>query len=199
MPVAPFENPDPTYTGGTSVAVSGTATQTIPVSSSLQIQWNIEALQRLPDDHPAFALIGRVAAEWSYLEHTLDRIIWRLSKDDAASIGCITAQLMGAAPRYKAIHAQLIRLGSPPRIVDAVNSLMQSTFDISEKRNRIIHDVWYAMSDLSPAQFRVWPKKDQRFGISNVDLDDIQQTLDRIRQLSDRAEKFLREMTAPAK
>ena len=41
----------------------------------------------LPDAHPFYALIGRVAAEWARLEHNLDLIIWDLLKspEDAAS------------------------------------------------------------------------------------------------------------------
>jgi hypothetical protein len=30
----------------------------------------------LPAEHPAYALIGRVAAEWAQLEHALDIILW---------------------------------------------------------------------------------------------------------------------------
>ena len=33
----------------------------------------------LPDNHPAYSLIGRVAAEWARLEHILDTIIWELA------------------------------------------------------------------------------------------------------------------------
>jgi hypothetical protein len=32
----------------------------------------------LPEDHPFYALVGRVASEWAHLEHILDTTIWDL-------------------------------------------------------------------------------------------------------------------------
>jgi hypothetical protein len=55
----------------------------------------------------AYKLIGRVAAEWSRLEHALDRIIWTLAGTLYLDGACITSQLLGATARYKVICAQL--------------------------------------------------------------------------------------------
>src|SRR3954462_14881620 len=57
-------------------------------------------LTKLPDDHFFYNLVGRVASEWSYFEHTLDLIIWELAtwQTDALTDqipACITAQIMG--------------------------------------------------------------------------------------------------------
>jgi hypothetical protein len=60
-----------------------------------------------PPDHEIYRLIGRVAAGWSNLEHTLDRIIWLLVPGVSSEAACVTSQLMGTAPRYRTIIAQL--------------------------------------------------------------------------------------------
>ena len=57
----------------------------------------------LPADHSFYAMVGRVASEWSNLEHTLDLIIWDLVSFRANGLGanvvaCITSQIMGVAP-----------------------------------------------------------------------------------------------------
>jgi hypothetical protein len=33
-------------------------------------------VERLPDNHPVYNLLGRLASDWSHVEHTLDTIIW---------------------------------------------------------------------------------------------------------------------------
>jgi hypothetical protein len=59
----------------------------------------------LPEDHPTYALIGRVAAEWARLEHKLDVMIWEMAKLPFEVGSCITGQMVGHAPRFNAISA----------------------------------------------------------------------------------------------
>jgi hypothetical protein len=60
-------------------------------------------------DNPFYANIGRVASEWSHLEHTLDLIVWDLCDQQPRLTACITAQIMGVGGRCKAI----LSLGAP--------------------------------------------------------------------------------------
>jgi hypothetical protein len=59
----------------------------------------------LPENHPFYAIVGRVTSEMSHLEHVLDEIIWKLSGLNPALASCITFQLVGATPRFRAIIA----------------------------------------------------------------------------------------------
>lgn len=142
-----------------------------------------------PDDHPIYALVGRVAAAWALLEHTLDEIIWALSGMDRVDGACLTAQMMGTTPRYSAIIAQLtLRKDSEPEFekhLARTQALLNKTYEPQEKRNRILHDVWLAdMASDSTAQFRAWPRKQLVYGIRDVDLKDILSTIEDIQKLT---------------
>jgi hypothetical protein len=150
---------------------------------------------RPPDDHPTYHLIGRVAAEWGHFERTLDRIVWTLSGVTSAQAACLTAQIMGAGPRLRAIVAQLnLRKHSEPefaRYISKINKVLNDSFEPQEKRNRIVHDAWYIDSSCNkPGQFRSWPAKNLQYGINEVDMTEIEKTISDIRQLTKRAEEL---------
>ena len=154
-----------------------------------------------PPDHEIYRLIGRVAAGWSNLEHTLDRIIWLLVPGVSSEAACVTSQLMGTAPRYRTIIAQLTLRGRQTadpifnKLIDRTNKLISSTHGPQEKRNRIIHDAWYYDTSRDQhAQFRAWPAKELRFGIDPVDLQGIESTLADIEKLYARAEELFTEI-----
>ena len=114
----------------------------------------------LPDDHPFYAVIGRVAAEWSQLEHLLDIIIWDLSGVEHDAGACITAQMMGVGNRLQAIMALGERRSLSKKIPERVNSLTEKSFKPGEARNRIVHDTWYIKSvSRQLGQFRSMARK----------------------------------------
>lgn len=151
-----------------------------------------------PDDHPIYHFIGRVAAEWSRLEHALDRIIWALADTLSPKGACITSQLIGATPRYKVILAQLhLRKTDPEfeKFVGCVKTLITKSYGPQDDRNRIIHDAWYLDADQNvPGQFRSWPHKSLEFGIKPIDLKDIEATLAKARHLAESAETLYDEI-----
>src|SRR6476646_4634011 len=65
------------------------------------------AITIAPPNHPIYALIGRAASAWAHLEHTLDLITWDLLGIEQARAACVTAQVMGAANRYRIIISLL--------------------------------------------------------------------------------------------
>jgi hypothetical protein len=160
--------------------------------------------QRLNDDHPVYHLIGRVTAEWSHLEHVLDRILWHLLGVKPEQAACVTGQLIGTGPRYRAIIAQLtylkIREPNAEKYIGRVNKLNDAIHGPQEKRNRIVHDEWFAdHREEQLAQFRAWPAKDLRFGISPVLRAEIESTVVAIRKLTDRAEQLFKDIRAHIK
>ena len=128
------------------------------------------SIEIAPADHPIYSLVGRVASAWAHLEHALDLIIWDLSEIDPQRTACITAQMLGAGPRYKAVYSLLQQRNTDEfrQLGEEAKELMNKTFDHSEKRNRIIHDPWY-VTNAKPAQFRAMPTKDPRFGVFEID------------------------------
>jgi hypothetical protein len=52
---------------------------TVKSDAEMPIGVIVRTFSKPPNDHPLYATVGRVAAEWAELEHGLDQIIWRLS------------------------------------------------------------------------------------------------------------------------
>jgi hypothetical protein len=114
----------------------------------------IVAYSRPDGDHPIYAAIGNIAAEWAYLEYVLDQIIAELlSSTDNARLACLTSQMMGAGPRYRAIIS-LLKIEqeninrvdikpTPHDLSGKIISLSNKTLALAEHRNRIVHDPWY--------------------------------------------------------
>jgi hypothetical protein len=130
----------------------------------------------LPTDHSFYALVGRVASEWAHLEHSLDIIIWRLTRLDEPIGAALTSQLMGPTPRYNAIGSLLAAHGLD-KLVEKITKLKNKTYDLADRRNRIIHDPWYLeLMTAQASQFRAMPIKDPRFGFVDIEesqIDDL--------------------------
>ena len=162
----------------------------------------IRVYSRPDGDHPIYAAVGNIAAEWAYFEHVLDQIIGDLLDNiDNARIACMTAQIMGAAPRYRAIIALLKLEESLPRkadsspapdsLINKVNSLQNRTYDIADRRNRIVHDPWYVQpTNDQPSQFRSMPSKEPRYGMKDVDRAYLSETYEKIVDLVVEASKL---------
>ena len=157
-------------------------------------------LATLPENHAIYSVIGRIASEWSHLEHLLDLIIWDLVHHDQVKVACITSQLMGTAPRIRTVLNLLSLRAKRPetsKLVDKVNQLNKRTFDVSERRNRAIHDPWY-LETISgqPAQFKSMPSKDPQFGIADIDEKEQADVIAKIRELNVRAATLRNEIQA---
>lgn len=123
----------------------------------------------LPEGQPFYAKIGRVAAEWAHLEHTLDTIIWDLSGIDPVKGACITAQVTGARGRYNVLTALGKLKGLKGDTIKRINVLMNDTFGIQEQRNRIVHDAWFIDTNRNQiTQHRSMPVKNPAFGFEDV-------------------------------
>src|SRR5712691_6373878 len=100
-----------------------------------------------PKGHRIYKLVGKVASDWSHFEHELDRIIWCLTPTISSIPVCITAQLIGPMPRFRAIIALLtLRSVSQPvftKYIKEANVFSGQIGGTAEARNRIVHDPWY--------------------------------------------------------
>ena len=138
----------------------------------------------LPPDHPFYALVGRVAAEWSQLEHILDLTIWELMGGDKQISACVTAQIMGVGPRCNAIKTLGSARGLSDVLLKPFRTLRGDAYPIADKRARIVHDPWFLeVYTAQPSQFRAMPTSDPRYGIHPVSEEFIGQTLGQIREL----------------
>jgi hypothetical protein len=155
-----------------------------------------------PDDRPIYAKVGKVASDWAHVEHALDVIIWELSGIESQKGAAITAQLMGVFPRFKAILALLAQPALVNRknlrtVINRTTDLMNKSSGPGDKRNRIVHDPWYAYTASGKtAQFKAMPHKDHRYGIQLVDSEVLDDALRSIKEFSGRVEELKKEISS---
>lgn len=158
------------------------------VSSILFSTLTVRTFERLPSDNPAYSLVGQVASDWAYLEHILDLIIGELAGIDQPTCACITAQMMGHSPRCDTIIALATHRGMSKAIIEKVDALKNSMFQLSTIRNRIIHDPWIKIKEASetgvhenPGQYKSMARKELKYGADKVQIDHIDKTLEQIK------------------
>ncbi len=162
----------------------------------LSVGMTVRIYSPLPSDHPFYAFVGRVASEWSHLEHILDQTIWVLASWQTTGFShqmaaCITSQILGVPPRCRVISALIAQRKLDSSLAKGFRALGQDAFSTSEARNRIVHDPWYGeIGSHQPAQFRAMPASDPRFGFCDITKADIDQTINSIHELQERASKL---------
>jgi len=145
--------------------------------------------KQLPDDSPVYASIGRVAAEWSRLEHHLDQGIWRLSGLQGEVAACLTAQISGHNNKC----ATLIGLAQSQKmsetIIKKIKKLQDSLFRASDPRNRAVHDYWVSTRINSTkgvfegaGRFKSMSRKEMKYGAEIEDPNFFKSTIDRIQR-----------------
>ena len=80
----------------------------------------ITVLHHMPEDSPQFAYIGRISVEWANLEALIDETIWRACRISPNIGACLTAQLIGPAPRLNALIGIFAELKMPHEFIEAV-------------------------------------------------------------------------------
>ena len=127
--------------------------------------------------HNLYSLIGQVAMSWSRIEQALDSCIGTLADIDAAITACITAQMMGHAPRCLTIKA-LAHWRGLPEIEEAAEKLQHVLFVSADLRNRAIHDQLLIERETKGAfKNHRMSKKDLQFGLKEFDDAELRQAL----------------------
>jgi hypothetical protein len=157
----------------------------------------IRMFERLPDDHPFYGIVGRVASEWSHVEHILDAIIWKLAGTGQNKAACITSQIMGVGPRCKAIHNLCKLHGLQASTLKKIRALMSDSYPIADLRARVVHDPWYIDTGTeSPGQFRAMPYSDPQYGHLDISKMEIEATLIAIHKIRDQATNLRKQIHA---
>jgi hypothetical protein len=145
------------------------------------------ALWELPDDAPHYSVVGRIAAAWASLESTLDTEIYQLLGASPKKCACITAQMLGAAPRLKAIRALCELQGASKSLLGKLNEYLNKTYSIAERRNRVVHDPYFVDGSSGQVnQFETTANKKLNYGYKPTSLPEMELTLKEIREHHDR-------------
>jgi hypothetical protein len=133
-------------------------------------QLRVEIHEPLPEAHPIYALVGRVASEWSRYEGVLDAIIWELASLHGPVGACITAQIMSAGSRLISIKALAKEKQLWDRAKNDLGQIEARTFGLQPRRNRAVHDPWYwEISTKETKQHKSKPKEQLTFGLVPVE------------------------------
>lgn len=151
----------------------------------------------LPDDHPFYALIGRVAAEWARLEHTLDEIIWDLAETPEDASSCVTSQILGHSSKFKAIYALVQFRRNNGQMLKRIRSLQGIVVGLSDERNRYVHDAWFSQTPDEPGndiswvgQFKSISTKNKMFGIHPIAESEITTFINKVKTETDKIAKL---------
>lgn len=132
----------------------------------------------MPDNHPMLSVVGQIANQWAHIEHTLDTIVWRLAEVEPKKGSCITAQLTGSHPRFKAIISLATIRGFDKQLIADIIVMMNRMQGKTDKRNRAVHDAWYSeVTTNKPSQYKSTPFKDYSFGLQEADAQELSETI----------------------
>ncbi|MCC0035503.1 MAG: hypothetical protein H6887_09605 [Hoeflea sp.] len=131
---------------------------------------------KLPEDHPFYGMIGRVAALCADIEHTLDQIIWMLAELKDVQGACITSQMMGAGPRFRAIQLLCNLRNIRDEVINDIGTIAGHVQGSADARNRLVHDSWYT-GTAGVSQFRSMPSNKPEFGFVPITDKEIEKTL----------------------
>jgi hypothetical protein len=128
------------------------------------------------------AAIGNVASTWAFFEFLLDDLIWFLALVHHSEYGmCITAQLNGVAPRFRAIAALAHLRGAPQEIINSINSFSQEAEKIGRRRHRQAHDPVLMFQDSKQImQLQITADRKLVNKFAPFDLDSVLKTADDI-------------------
>jgi hypothetical protein len=89
---------------------------------------------------PYYMAIGHIGVAWADFEFALNDAIWELANVDRAAGTCMTAQLIGPAPRFRCLIALLKARRTPQALLDLFNTMSRDAGSLAAKRNRYLHD-----------------------------------------------------------
>ena len=86
--------------------------------------------------------VGHISSHWAGLEFLVDCTVWDLAKLPEQVGACITANFLSIYPKLKALAALSHLSGASDRTIKKLNRFRSELYQVSEKRNRAVHDYW---------------------------------------------------------
>jgi hypothetical protein len=122
-----------------------------------------------------FSAIGRVAAHWSYYEAVVDVCSIRLAGIDTRKGLIFTSQIAGIVRKLD-VYISLARLRQLPLgTVAKLCTFADISRGLSERRNRIVHDVWYFDNPETPERFEASARRLLKIEVIPVSTTDLLQ------------------------
>jgi hypothetical protein len=136
--------------------------------------------RRIP--YPHYAAIGKVIDAWGDLEFEVDRVIWDLMGVKQPFGACVTSQIISVQPKLRALRA-LLHLWGADALADEVGSFAGGMYELSELRNRIVHDKRFILHPNNDVvRFEITTPKKLTFYPKIETKDDLAEFVTRINQ-----------------
>ena len=84
-------------------------------------------------------LVGDIATHYASFEHAINESIWILAGVDERIGGCITAELISHAPKFRILIALMYERKVDKLHIDSAKKLSKDAIPISQYRNKYIH------------------------------------------------------------
>jgi len=124
-----------------------------------------------------YSRVGAVASWWASFEMEIDLAALRLAGLNASAIAmCFTAHIMGAGRKLDAYVAVAKERGST-KFAAELEAMIKDTASMTERRNRIVHDMWIVESPELIGRFEVTARRKLRSLVVPVSLPALSQCM----------------------
>jgi hypothetical protein len=125
---------------------------------------------------PYFTAIGRVANAYSQLEFKMNDSIWELANVARSAGVCMTAQMIGPAPRNRCLLALLKFRNASHELITEFNKIGTKIEGLAARRNRYVHDPFVLLPDTGEIRrMESTADKSIRYGFMNAEIGDLKQ------------------------
>ena len=125
---------------------------------------------------PYFIAIGRVANAYSQLEFKMNDAFWELANVARSAGVCMTAQMIGPAPRNRCLLALITFRNASPALITEFNKIGKKIESVAARRNRYVHDPFVLNPDTGEIlRMEATADKSIRYGFMNAEIDDLKQ------------------------
>jgi hypothetical protein len=109
---------------------------------------DLSGLPSVPDWYstkfdPFLLEVGRISKLWAATEYALDKLIWFLMDAPDRVGACLTGQMIGPAPRMRALISLAGERGVNASIVGELRALDKIVRGVGAQRNRYSHDTLF--------------------------------------------------------
>ncbi|MFO1154050.1 MAG: hypothetical protein U1E42_10385 [Rhodospirillales bacterium] len=107
---------------------------------------DLTAIRLVPLDHAIHKSIGKLVTDAGLLEHLMDKTIWKLLGVNEKAGCSVTSSIQGPTRRVGAIINLCKAKGlSSKALIKELEKFKRAIVDVTEPRNRIVHDPWYLL------------------------------------------------------
>ena len=123
-------------------------------------------------------LIGHAATQWATLEFYINDLIWKLTGTAPALGACVTSQIPSIDGRLRSLLSLLKLREASSKTIQSVNKFSENVRGPSDKRNKLVHDVWTRNENMETSKLQITANKSLVFKLTKIEIKDIKSDVD---------------------